>query len=279
MRHPITPKWLPERDLQMTNTFSRGLTRRSVLLGLALIPLNCFWIIQFEFNRWSFPTYLVPYYNVIFCLVLLTGASATLKRMSPRWQLQPGELLIIYLMMCIASCICSHNMMEILVTSIGHGFWFATPENEWRESILPHLPSWLTISDKTSLKGYYEGDTTLYRWGHLLPWLKPFIWWLLFTMALLWVMLCINVILRRQWMERERLTYPIIQLPLAIINPEHHLLRNRAMWFGLALTGGATVINGLNVLYSCWQGWPGNNSCLDRISNISAVLRQEVGVT
>ena len=55
----------------MKDLFSDRLTIRSVLIGLILIPVNCFWIIQFEFNRWSFPTYLVPYYNVIFCLVLL----------------------------------------------------------------------------------------------------------------------------------------------------------------------------------------------------------------
>ena len=224
-------------------------TFRGVFLGAILIPLNCFWILQFEFNRWSFPTYLVPYYNVIFCLVLLVGLSVLIRRVFPRWAFQPSELLVAYLMMCIASSICSHNMMEILVTSMGHAFWFATPENEWAELILPYLPRWLTVSDEIALRAYYEGDTTFYQWEHLRPWLGPFGWWMLFTMALLWVMLCINVILRRQWMERERLTYPIIQLPLAIIHREHHLLRNRGMWFGFAITGGITLINGLNSLY------------------------------
>ena len=100
------------------------ITIRSLLIGLFLIPVNCFWILQFEFNRWSFPTYLVPYYNVIFCLLLLVGISMLMKTISPSWALSPTELLIPYLMMCMASSICSHNMMEILVTSIGHPFGF-----------------------------------------------------------------------------------------------------------------------------------------------------------
>ena len=147
----------------MKDLFSDRLTIRSVLIGLILIPVNCFWIIQFEFNRWSFPTYLVPYYNVIFCLVLLVGVSLLMKRISPAWALTPSELLVAYLMMCMASSICSHNMMEILVTSMGHAFWFSTPENEWKNLILPHLPSWLTVSDKISLVGCYEGEITLYH--------------------------------------------------------------------------------------------------------------------
>jgi len=233
----------------MKDILSPKLLLRSILLGSILIPFNCFWILQFEFNRWSFPTYLVPYYNVISCIVLLVGVSYVLKRIKPGWAFQNGELLIIYLMMCVASSICSHNMMEILVTSMGHAFWFATPENEWNDLILPYLPRWLTVSDENALRGYYEGETILYRWDHIRPWLSPFLWWLAFTMALLWVMLCINVIIRRQWMERERLTYPIIQLPLAIIDKDRGFWRNRGMWIGFAVTGGITFFNGLNSLY------------------------------
>ena len=110
----------------MKDLFSDRLTIRSVLIGLILIPVNCFWIIQFEFNRWSFPTYLVPYYNVTFCLVLLVGVSILM----PGWVLTPSELLAPYLMMRMASSICSHNMMEILVTSMGQAFRFPTSGNE-----------------------------------------------------------------------------------------------------------------------------------------------------
>lgn len=222
---------------------------RSILLGSLLIPFNCFWILQFEFNRWSFPTYLVPYYNVIFCLTILTLISFVLKRIKVSWSFHTSELLIMYLMMCIASSICSHNMMQIIVTSMGHAFWFATPENEWNELILPYLPKWLTVSDQKALRGYYEGETSLYIIEHIQPWITPFLWWLAFTMVLLWVMLCINIIIRRQWTEREKLTYPIIQLPVAIIEGDHKLFRNKGMWIGFGLTGGITLINGFNSLF------------------------------
>ena len=110
----------------MKDLFSNRLTIRSVLIGLILILVNCFWIIQVELNRWLCPTYLVPYYNVAFFLVLLVGVSILM----PGWVLTPSELLAPYLMMRMASSICSHNVMEILVTSMGQAFRFPTSGNE-----------------------------------------------------------------------------------------------------------------------------------------------------
>ena len=39
----------------------------------------------------------------------------------------------------------------------------------------------------------------------------------LFLGALLLVMQCVNVLLRKQWTDRERLSYPIVQLPLDVV--------------------------------------------------------------
>ena len=35
-------------------------------------------------------------------------------------------------------------------------------------------------------------------------------------LALVTVMLCVNVLLRRQWIDHERLTFPLTALPLAL---------------------------------------------------------------
>ena len=48
-------------------------------------------------------------------------------------------------------------------------------------------------------------------------WLLPAIAWILFILVMMIVMVCINTLLRVQWAERERLTYPIIQLPLEMV--------------------------------------------------------------
>ena len=48
---------------------------------------------------------------------------------------------------------------------------------------------------------------------HIRGWLQPMVWWTIFLTVLAFVMLCTNTIIRKQWIERERLTYSLIDLP------------------------------------------------------------------
>ena len=49
------------------------------------------------------------------------------------------------------------------------------------------------------------GGDTLYTWEHLRAWAAPVMLWTTFIMVAVFVMLCINTIVRRQWTEKERL--------------------------------------------------------------------------
>ena len=63
------------------------------------------------------------------------------------------------------------------------------------------------------------------------------------------MLLCINVILRKQWIENERLAYPIIQIPLEMTDLRTGFFRNRMMWIGFTVAGMISLLNGLNFLY------------------------------
>ena len=73
--------------------------------------------------------------------------------------------------------------------------------------------------------------------------------WLVLFLVLSVIFLCLNTILRRQWMQRERLTFPIIQLPLEMTNPGSSFFRNKRMWLGFTIAAGISLLNGLSVLY------------------------------
>ncbi len=231
-------------------------TRRAVLLGLALIPPNFYWIVNLEVNRYSFATYAAPFYNVIFTLFLLTVANLGARRWRPALALGRAELLTVYAMLSVASALNSHNCMQILLSIMGHAFWFATPENRWGELFLPHLPPWLTVSNKDILEGYYAGYSSLYRPEVVRAWLVPVLCWTGFGVLLLGTMLCINVVFRRQWVEAERLTYPIVQLPLDMTAEDGSFWRNRIMWTGFAIAGGITFVNGLAYLFPTLPSLP-----------------------
>jgi len=62
-------------------------------------------------------------------------------------------------------------------------------------------------------------------------------------------MLCINTLLRKQWTERERLTYPIIQLPLQFTDEKSGFFKNKLMWLGFSIAAVISIVNLLNSIY------------------------------
>jgi sensor histidine kinase YesM len=185
---------------------------RAIALGLILIPVNCYWIVYIELVQYSAqPTIVSLIFNVVFSVFVLTLLNLLLKRFLPQLALRQSELLVVYVMLSVASATAGHSMMEILVPILGHAFYHATPENDWSNLLWRHIPEWLSVNDKGALSGYYDGDSTLYTIQQIKSWLTPVMSWVVFLFALVFVMVCINVIVRKQWTEREKLAYPIIQ--------------------------------------------------------------------
>ncbi len=226
---------------------------RSIAIGLILIPINCYWITYIELVQYSAqPTIVSLIFTVVFNVLVLTGFNQIFKRFLPRMALSQGELLVIYVMLSVASATAGHSMMEILVSTLGHAFWFATPENDWRDLFWRYIPSWLAVVDKDVLSGYYEGDSTLYTKQHLLGWLTPVINWFAFLFAMLFVMVCINLIVRKPWTEDEKLAYPIIQLPARMTS--EGFFTNRLMWIAFGLVATCDIINGLHHVFPAIPG-------------------------
>ena len=230
---------------------AHGVTIKSILIAVILIPINCYWIIEMEVIRYSgHPVTISLFFNVIFSLFVVIGFNQLLHRFLPRLALVQSELVMVYLMLSIASGITGHDMLEILVPMLGHAFRFATPENEWQQLFLPFLPEWLTVSNSKLLQGYYEGDLPLYTFETLLGWATPVLWWTAFISVLVFGMLCINVIVRKQWIAYEKLSYPIIHLPLHLTEtPSNRLFQNKLMWLGFGVAGGLALWNGVSFLY------------------------------
>lgn len=236
-------------DIPPTNRPNRGVTKRSIALALVLAAINDYWVVQLEAVRTSYPTYAAPFYNCIFTLLVLTVVNMLIKRRWHNIALSRMELLTIYIVISITSGVCSHCMMSILVSAMGYASFFQTPENKWGELIVPRLPKWLFVNDQESLRNFYYGNSSLYDPTNFVPWLVPIFWWSIFTAVLIFTMLCINCILRKQWVEAEKLTFPIIQLPLEMTDESYSLFKSKHMWIGFAFSGTLTLLAGLNYLY------------------------------
>jgi len=227
-----------------------ALTWRCVAVSIVLIPLNVYWVEQMEMFRYSaHPTTVSLFFNAIFCLLLLTILNHLVRRLAPRMALSQAELLMSYSIVCLASCISGHDGIQVLMPIFSWSFWMATPENKWETLFNPDLPGWLTVSDKGILEGFYDGGDTLYRPEVLQAWSGPVAMWSVFAFALVVVMLAINVIVRKQWLEGEHLACPLVNLPVEITEPQSRLFTRNLFWVGFVLAAGMDTYNSFAFLY------------------------------
>lgn len=226
-----------------------GASWRAILVGLILIPFNAYWIMDSAGQ--GYPTTVSLYFNVIFCIFFLAAFNFLINRLNPKFSLKQGELLTVYVMLAISSSLAGHDVMRVLIPIIPHAFWYATPENEWAELFHRYIPDWIAVKNEQVLTDYYRGDSTLYLAEHIKGWLTPVLSWAGFLFALVFIMVCINSIVRRQWTEEEKLSYPIIQLPLEMTTGGglKGILTSNVMWIGFGVAGLVDVINGLHFLY------------------------------
>ncbi len=127
------------------------------------------------------------------------------------------ELALIFCILLISSLIPGKAFVSYFLTIISTPFYFAQPENQWADLFFPFLPEWLVASNQNNAMGwFYEGlpPGGSVPWS---PWIIPVTWWMSFFIAVFVVGACIAAIFRKQWVEYERLTFPLVQVPLELI--------------------------------------------------------------
>ncbi|HIE26391.1 TPA: hypothetical protein EYP66_03810 [Candidatus Poribacteria bacterium] len=226
-------------------------TLRSLLIGVLLIPITVYWVTIVEVKYYSLDGSCLPLFvEPVFILFVVTFFNFLLKRFAPRSALNQAELLIVYIMQAVSMTFSGHDTFQNLFGQIAHAFWFATPENEWEQLFFRYIPSWLTVTDKSVLEGYYRGEASIYIEKNFWPWVKPLLMWGGFFLGLIFMMLCVNILIRKRWTEQEKLAYPIIQLPLGMSHAGGStLFLSKVMWAGFALAAIIDIINGLNFIY------------------------------
>ena len=188
--------------------------------------------------------------GAVFLLFVLTLIlNPLLKLIHPRAGLNRGELLVVYVMMVMASPIPTLFVGKFL-SAISYPYYYATPENEWRELIHPYIPDWLMVNSFDIVKKFYEGGGR----NEPIPWAiwQPvFLAWLPFVWALFLVMISLMIIMRKQWVEHERLIYPLMQVSLAMTEQGRYgervspFFKNPVMWAGFALPALWGTLHGL----------------------------------
>ena len=255
---PVSIKSPPPGDPGPRHLGSTGadVSLRAVGLGALLsvaINIACPYSVLVLHNAGLTSDYLTAGAMMLF-LVLVGMVNPLLKVMHRPLALRSGELIVVYIMMIIASAIPTWGLVTNLFHILTRPFYYATPENNWAELVQPLIPSWLAPRDPAVARGFYEGlpqGSGGIPWG---AWLVPLVAWGSFMVAVYLWMIATMVILRRPWVDRERLVFPLAQLPLEVLRgtDEHTvplLFRNLLFWVGFALPFALQMLRGLHHYY------------------------------
>ena len=224
-----------------------------MVIGLAIIPLNAWWLIQIEFVRYSDnATTSSLFFNAITLLLLLLVLNAGLQRLAPRFVLAPGELAVICIMVVIATNLAGHDQLQILFTTITYVVRRSPPGSDWAQRLMPHVPRHLIVTDRGAIDDLYYGVSTLYRWDHL---------GMVRAGGLVDAVRAAGRVgdalherpAPAAW-DMERLTYPIADVPFQIIHQRASFFRSAPMWVGFGIGAGVEV---LNLLHTLWPSIPG----------------------
>jgi hypothetical protein len=226
---------------------------RSIFIGLFFLVLSSFIVSWAELVAGYIPLgYILPPPVIIALLFLLLLINKILKRFNKF--LTPPEIAVIFLMMLTSSLITSRSFAGRLLPTIVGVNYFADPVNKWEKLFFPHIKKWLVPWDPSGppkqeiVRGYYEG----YFYGEPIPWgkwLEPTLIWSILILLVFFSFFCLAVIMRKQWVEGEKLPFPLVQLPLEMINEGDAFLTNRLMWFGFAIPAIVFGLNGLQKVF------------------------------
>lgn len=234
-------------------------------VGLVAVAGAAFFLavlLPYSQGRTTFETHRSIFLLWVACLFVVVAVGTLLAGMVGRsLALNRRELVVVYIMLICASAIPTMGLSEYLLPIICAPFYYATPENDWANLIQPYIKDWMVPQDLDAIKHFYEG---LPR-GQEIPWgvwIRPLAAWGILVGALYLVMICMMVILRKQWVERERLIFPLIQLPQEMIQEPAHgsilppFFRNPVMWIGFVIP---ILIGTLNALHNYYNFIPGIN--------------------
>ena len=199
----------------------------------------------------------LPIVVFVIQLVLVLAINSGLRLLLPGIMLRPADLAVIYAMMLVGSGIPSFGLTEYLLPTLAGMRYFATPENKWDSAFFSLVPDWLAPSDSRAVTGFLEGLHP----GESIPWsawVTPLLAWTGLALVLFLLMGCLSAVFRRQWVEREHLIFPLVQLPLDMLAQDdaHHVpafFRSPLMWAGAAIP---LLIHSWNGLHSYFPSLP-----------------------
>jgi hypothetical protein len=210
-----------------------GVTARAVLVGvivlLILAPVG-FYIEVVWLRSGEFTTH-APAIAPVATLLLLT-ALMRLPRLR-RIAFTRQELLVVYSIAIVGAPLNSLMVLGYQVPKVLIYYYLARANPSWESLFLREIPAWWGPSDANAVEAFFIGKSAV-PWG---MWLLPTLVWSSVVLALFLSCFCVLVLLQRQWVTHERLTFAQAEIPLRMVSEtgtgRGALPRDGVFWAGV----------------------------------------------
>ncbi len=230
-----------------------GVTRRAVIIALILLVVVAFFNFYVEMLwKGGWDTWMVssgcPAITPVFFLFLLTAAML-LPRLR-RKGLTRRELLAVYAIVLVGAPVVTYAVLAWVLVKSVHYYYMVQVNPYWSGLFLREVPTWFAPSDPAAVTGFFEGQSRV-PWA---MWWTPLATWSSFMVALFGASLCLAALIQRPWITAERLTFPIAQVPLTMVEEPGGGKRgsaarftlSRAFWIGLLISFCLSVFSSLS---------------------------------
>jgi hypothetical protein len=193
--------------------------------------------------------------GTVFFLFILLLLNALLRRFAQRWQLSRKELLVIFAVMLGMAGIPGQDFAQHLYLNLLGMVNYSGQGQVANLNVLDHVPAWLiparNASEPVILHAYTglpDGIPVPYR-----AWLAALTAWTPYIFLVYWTLVCSAAMLFTQWEKRERLLFPLMQVPLEIVDTADGqaspLWKNKLLWAGFIFSTMLYVFRGLHSYY------------------------------
>lgn len=239
------------------DTQQQGLSLRAIIVGLIFACVACVVVSWAELIIASIQIAICQFAPAAIGLLLFVVLANRLVRAAfRRLALNPAEVMIVFAMVLVAALTTSRGLIERWLPGLVGINYYSTPENHWVELTHPHIPDWLVPFDvrggeqQEVSRLFYEGLTP----GEKIPWrlwVTPVLMWLIPIVAIFFLYFSLASILRKQWVDHEKLIFPLTTLPIELAKEaggRGDFFRNKLTWIGFAIPFAIFTLNGIHLL-------------------------------
>ena len=211
----------------------------TILFGVLCQVAVILWIIRSEVPGKVF----ISSWSVVLPGILLLTFLIALRPVFPK-ALTRTRLLVAYAMLSASCCLVGYGAIQAMFAAITGQFYSPRAATKYA-AFSRYTPEWLVPRDPKVLKGLYVGNASV-PWH---AWLPPLLAWGALLSAFAFAMIALAVLLARVWIRYERLTFPIVQLPLEMTAERTPFFRSRLMWLGFCVPAVLESLLALNYYY------------------------------